>query len=95
MMSSTHRHRRHPPPTWLLHRGRPVRGWLIRRRMYGAPFRVDKTPWPNAVTLVAATSEALHARTLEELAAGLASGLALTGRTMPGPTPADEAREIS
>jgi hypothetical protein len=91
MMSLTHRHRRHRPPTWLLHHGRPMSRWLIRRRVYGAPFRVGKTPWPNAVTLVPATSEALHARRLEELA----SGLALTGRTMPGPTPADEAREIS
>jgi 1-acyl-sn-glycerol-3-phosphate acyltransferase len=59
--------------------------------VYGAPFRVERTPWPRTRTLVAATSEALHARMLEELAAGLA----LTGQTMPGPIPADDAKEIS
>ena len=40
---------------------------------------------------MAATSEALHARMLEDLALGLA----LTGQTMPGPIPADEAKDIS
>lgn len=59
--------------------------------VYGAPFRVPRTPWPRTRALVSATSEALHARMLEELAAGLA----LTGQTMPGPIPADEAKEIS
>jgi hypothetical protein len=59
--------------------------------VYGAPFRVERSPWPRTSTLVAATSDALHARMLEELAAGLA----LTGQTMPGPIPADEARNIS
>jgi 1-acyl-sn-glycerol-3-phosphate acyltransferase len=69
---------------------------LPRRRavldlVYGAPFRVDRTPWPRTRARVAATSEALHARMLEDLALGLA----LTGQTMPGPIPADEAKEIS
>jgi 1-acyl-sn-glycerol-3-phosphate acyltransferase len=59
--------------------------------VYGAPFRVARTPWPRTRTLVAATSEALHARMLEDLA----QGLALTGQTMPGPIPADEAKDIS
>jgi len=59
--------------------------------VYGAPFRVERTPWPRTRTLVAATSEALHARMLEDLALGLA----LTGQTMPGPIPADEAKDIS
>jgi len=59
--------------------------------VYGAPFRVPRTPWPRTRTLVAATSEALHVRMQEELAAGLA----LTGQTLPGPIPADEAKEIS
>lgn len=59
--------------------------------VYGAPYRVDRTPWPRTKRLVAATSEALHARMLEDLAAGLA----FTGQTMPGPIPADEAKEIS
>jgi 1-acyl-sn-glycerol-3-phosphate acyltransferase len=59
--------------------------------VYGAPFRVERTPWPRTSTLVAATSEMLRARMLEELAAGLA----LTGQGMPGPIPADEAKEIS
>ncbi|HET7070888.1 MAG TPA: lysophospholipid acyltransferase family protein [Nocardioides sp.] len=59
--------------------------------VYGAPFRVERTPWPRTRALVAATGEALHARMLEDLA----TGLALTGQTMPGPIPADEAKEIS
>ena len=59
--------------------------------VYGAPFRVTRRPWPRTRTLVAATSEALQARMLEELAAGLA----LTGQTMPGPIPAYEAKDIS
>jgi 1-acyl-sn-glycerol-3-phosphate acyltransferase len=59
--------------------------------VYGAPFRVTRTPWPRTRTLVAATSEALHARMLEDLALGLA----LTGQTMPGAIPADEAKDIS
>jgi 1-acyl-sn-glycerol-3-phosphate acyltransferase len=59
--------------------------------VYGAPFRVERTPWPRTRMLVAATGQALHARMREELAAGLA----LTGQSMPGPIPADEAREIS
>jgi 1-acyl-sn-glycerol-3-phosphate acyltransferase len=68
----------------------PRRGAVLDL-VYGAPFRVDRTPWPRTRTLVAATSDALHARMLEELT----GGLALTGQTMPGPIPADEAKEIS
>jgi 1-acyl-sn-glycerol-3-phosphate acyltransferase len=59
--------------------------------VYGAPFRVPRTPWPRTRSLVAATSAALHARMMEELA----KGLALTGQTMPGPIPGDEAKDIS
>ena len=59
--------------------------------VYGAPFRVERTPWPRTSTLVAATSEALHVRMQEELAAGLA----LTRQSLPGPIPADEAKDIS
>jgi 1-acyl-sn-glycerol-3-phosphate acyltransferase len=59
--------------------------------VYGAPFRVEQRPWPRTRQLVAETSATLHARMLEDLAAGLA----LTGQTMPGPIPADEAQEIS
>jgi 1-acyl-sn-glycerol-3-phosphate acyltransferase len=59
--------------------------------VYGAPHQVSRTPWPRTRSLVAATSEALHARMLEDLAAGLA----LTRQTMPGPIPADEAEDIS
>jgi hypothetical protein len=40
---------------------------------------------------VADNSVALHVRMLEDLAAGLE----LTGQTMPGPIPADEAKDIS
>jgi 1-acyl-sn-glycerol-3-phosphate acyltransferase len=68
----------------------PPRGGVIDL-VYGAPYRVARTPWPRTSTLVAATSEALQARMREELAAGLA----LTGQTMPGPIPTDEARDIS
>jgi 1-acyl-sn-glycerol-3-phosphate acyltransferase len=68
----------------------PARGAVIDL-VYGAPYRVEKRPWPRTRTLVAATSEALHARMQEELAAGLA----LTGQTLPGPIPADDAEDIS
>jgi 1-acyl-sn-glycerol-3-phosphate acyltransferase len=60
----------------------PPRGATIDL-VYGAPYRVRQTPWPRTRTVVAATSAALHARMLEELAAGLA----LTGQTLPGPMP--------
>jgi 1-acyl-sn-glycerol-3-phosphate acyltransferase len=59
--------------------------------VYGAPFRVQRRDWPRTRWLVADTAAALHARMLEDLAAGLA----LTGQTMPGPIPADEAKDIS
>jgi 1-acyl-sn-glycerol-3-phosphate acyltransferase len=64
-------------------------GRTVLDLVYGPPFRVERTPWPRTRTLVAATGEALHARMLEELAAGLA----LTGQTMPGPIPGDEAKD--
>ncbi len=57
----------------------------------GAPFRVQRRAWPRTRKLVADTSAALHARMLEDLAAGLA----LTGQILPGPIPADEAKDIS
>jgi 1-acyl-sn-glycerol-3-phosphate acyltransferase len=59
--------------------------------VYGAPLRVQKQPWPRTKTLVAATSAAQHQRMLEELRAGLVS----TGQTLPGPIPAESAKEIS
>jgi 1-acyl-sn-glycerol-3-phosphate acyltransferase len=68
----------------------PARGSVIDL-VYGATYRVDRRPWPRTRSLVAATSEALHARMLEELAAGLA----LTGQTLPGPIPADDAKDLS
>jgi 1-acyl-sn-glycerol-3-phosphate acyltransferase len=68
----------------------PAHGAVIDL-VYGAPYRVRRRPWPRTRTLVAATSEELHARMQEELVAGLA----LTGQTMPGPIPADEAEEIA
>ena len=68
----------------------PARGAVLDL-VYGAPFRVAREPWPRTPRLVAATSAALRSRMTEELAAGLA----LTGQTMPGPIPADEAKDIS
>jgi 1-acyl-sn-glycerol-3-phosphate acyltransferase len=59
--------------------------------VYGAPYRVDRHPYPRTRALVAATSERLHARMQEELAAGLV----LTGQTMPGPIPGDEAKDAA
>jgi 1-acyl-sn-glycerol-3-phosphate acyltransferase len=64
----------------------PRRGAVLDL-VYGVPIRVTRAPWPRTRTLVAATSDALHARMLEELAAGLA----LTGQTLPGPIPGDPA----
>lgn len=60
----------------------PPRGAVLDL-VYGAPFRVERRDWPRPRALVAATSEALHARMREELAAGLT----LTGQTLPGPIP--------
>jgi 1-acyl-sn-glycerol-3-phosphate acyltransferase len=54
--------------------------------VYGAPWRVERTPWPRTRSLVQATSDRLHARMQEELAAGLA----LTHQTLPGPIPGDQ-----
>jgi 1-acyl-sn-glycerol-3-phosphate acyltransferase len=68
----------------------PERGGVLDL-VYGAPFRVQRRDWPRTRRLVADTSVALHARMLEDLAAGLA----LTGQTMPGPIPADEVKDIS
>ena len=68
----------------------PPRGGVIDL-VYGEPFRVEPRPWPRTKQLVGATAAALHARLQDELAAGLA----LTGQTMPGPIPADQAQEIS
>jgi 1-acyl-sn-glycerol-3-phosphate acyltransferase len=68
----------------------PDRGGVVDL-VYGAPFRVQRRAWPRTRRLVADTSAALHVRMLEDQAAGLA----LTGQTMPGPIPADEAKDIS
>jgi 1-acyl-sn-glycerol-3-phosphate acyltransferase len=68
----------------------PERGGVIDL-VYGAPYRVERRPWPRTRALVEATSAALHARMLEDLAAGLA----LTGQTLPGPIPGDEAKDLS
>jgi 1-acyl-sn-glycerol-3-phosphate acyltransferase len=58
--------------------------------VYGDPFRVQPTPWPRTRTLVTATSDRLHARMQEELAAGLA----LTGQALPGPIPGDQPEPV-
>jgi 1-acyl-sn-glycerol-3-phosphate acyltransferase len=68
----------------------PERGGVVDL-VSGAPYRVERRDWPRTRRLVAETSAALHARMLEDLGAGLA----LTGQTMPGPIPADEAKDIS
>jgi 1-acyl-sn-glycerol-3-phosphate acyltransferase len=68
----------------------PARGATLDL-VYGEPFEVARKPWPRTRTLVAETSAALHARMLEDLEAGLA----LTGQRMPGPIPAESAREIT
>ncbi len=63
----------------------PPRGSVVDL-VYGAPYRVEQAPWPRTRALVRATSDRLHARMLEDLAAGLA----LTGQTMPGPIPGEQ-----
>jgi 1-acyl-sn-glycerol-3-phosphate acyltransferase len=68
----------------------PERGAVLDL-VYGAPMAVEKRPWPRTKNLVAATSAALHERMLGELAAGLAA----TGQTLPGPIPAESAKEMS
>jgi 1-acyl-sn-glycerol-3-phosphate acyltransferase len=60
----------------------PRRGAVLDL-VYGAPFRVERLPWPRTRGIVAETSRALHTRMREELTAGLT----LTGQTMPGPIP--------
>jgi 1-acyl-sn-glycerol-3-phosphate acyltransferase len=59
--------------------------------VFGAPYTVSKRPWPRTRRLVAETSAALHARMLDDLTAGLA----LTGQSLPGPIPADSAKEMT
>jgi 1-acyl-sn-glycerol-3-phosphate acyltransferase len=59
--------------------------------VYGAPFEVERTPWPRTQQLVAETATALQARMLEDLQ----SGLALTGQRLPGPIPAESAKEMT
>jgi 1-acyl-sn-glycerol-3-phosphate acyltransferase len=59
--------------------------------VYGAPFTVAKRPWPRTRRLVTDASEALHARMRDDLEAGLA----LTGQSLPGPIPADSAKEMT
>jgi 1-acyl-sn-glycerol-3-phosphate acyltransferase len=67
----------------------PPRGAVLDL-VYGAPYRVERTPWPRTSSLAQATSDRLHARMLEELAAGLA----LTGQTMPGPIPGKQPEPV-
>ncbi len=59
--------------------------------VYGAPHAVARRPWPRTHALVAETSAALHARMRDDLAAGLA----LTGQRLPGPIPAESAKEMT
>ena len=59
--------------------------------VYGAPYAVARRPWPRTHALVAETSAALHARMRDDLAAGLA----LTGQRLPGPIPAESAKEMT
>jgi 1-acyl-sn-glycerol-3-phosphate acyltransferase len=68
----------------------PTRGASLDL-VYGAPFTVAKRPWPRTRRLVAETSEALCARMRDDLEAGLA----LTGQSLPGPIPADSAKEMT
>ena len=60
----------------------PERGARIDH-VYGAPFRVEREPWPRTRARVAAVGDALHVRMREELSAGLT----LTGQSLPGPIP--------
>jgi hypothetical protein len=59
--------------------------------VYGAPFPVAARPWPRTRQAVAETSAALHQR----MRADLEAGLALTGQTLPGPIPAESAKEMT
>jgi 1-acyl-sn-glycerol-3-phosphate acyltransferase len=68
----------------------PARGATLDL-VYGAPFTVPKQPWPRTRALVSETSEALRVRMRDDLDAGLA----LTGQSLPGPIPADSAKEMT
>jgi 1-acyl-sn-glycerol-3-phosphate acyltransferase len=68
----------------------PRRGSVLDL-VYGAPFPVAARPWPRTRQAVAETSAALHQR----MRADLEAGLALTGQTLPGPIPAESAKEMT
>jgi 1-acyl-sn-glycerol-3-phosphate acyltransferase len=68
----------------------PARGSVLDL-VYGAPFPVAARPWPRTRQVVAETSAALH----ERMRADLEAGLALTGQTLPGPIPAESAKEMT
>lgn len=54
--------------------------------VYGEPWRVAAEPWPRTKVRVAEATADLQAH----MQAVLAEGLALTGRTLPGPLPAGD-----
>jgi 1-acyl-sn-glycerol-3-phosphate acyltransferase len=64
----------------------PARGVVIDM-VFGDPFHIAKSPWPRRKRDVAAHSVALR----EHLVAHLDHAKALTGRTLPGPVPGEEA----
>jgi 1-acyl-sn-glycerol-3-phosphate acyltransferase len=68
----------------------PTRGATLDL-VYGAPFPVARRPWPRTRQVVTETSAALRARMRDDLR----TGLALTGQRLPGPIPADSAKEMT
>ena len=70
---------------------RPQKGAPPIDVVFGEPWRVDPRPWPRTKQLVLETSAALRTHMLQELA----RAKELTGRTLPGPLPADDSeREV-
>ena len=64
----------------------PAKGVVVDM-VFGDPFTIPKTPWPRRKQDVAKASLELR----EHLIAHLDHAKALTGRTLPGPVPGDEA----
>ena len=52
--------------------------------VFGAPYTFDAQPWPRTKEQVAKASQVLREHLLDHLA----DAKALTGRTLPGPIPA-------
>ena len=64
----------------------PAKGVVVDM-VFGDPFTIPKTPWPRRKQDVAKASLELR----EHLIAHLDHAKALTGRTLPGPVPAEDA----